>query len=244
MCGRYALHRDPAALAGEFDAADRTGDVFDPDYNITPTATVPIVVERAAGSGAERTLRPVRWGLVPTWAEDASSGPQMVNARAESLTAKPAYAEAAAHRRCLMPATGWYEWKPGERVKQPYLCTRRDGRSLAMAAVFSAWWPPDSAAEPLVTCAVVTTEAVGELAEVHHRMPLVLGEHRRQEWLDPQRTDVTGLLSVDAASLDAMELRPVSEQVNSPRNNHSGLLERVDPAARPAVAVQPALFES
>ncbi|MDR7301274.1 SOS response-associated peptidase [Haloactinomyces albus] len=244
MCGRYAIRRDPAALAEEFDAADRIGDTFGPDYNITPTATVPIVVERRAGSEVERTLRPVRWGLVPTWAGDATSGPPMVNARAESLTVKPAYAESAAHRRCLMPATGWYEWKPGERAKQPYLCTRRDGRSLAMAAVFSAWWAPGFAGEPLVTCAVVTTEAVGDLAEIHHRMPLVLGEHRWKDWLDPQRTEVTDLLSVDGGALDALELRPVSSRVNSTRNNHPDLLERVDPAMCPVAAVQSALFES
>ena len=238
MCGRYAVSNDPAALAGEFDAVDRTEGFVGPDYNVTPTKTVPIIVERAG----ERSVRPVRWGLVPSWAKDASSGPPMINARAESITVKPAYAESAARRRCLMPATGWYEWQPGDRRRQPFLCTRRDGGSLAMAAVFSAWWGPESP-EPLVTCAVVTIQALGEFADVHHRMPLVLGEHRWADWLDPRRAEVDDLLAEPGHDvLGELELRPVSSEVNNMRNNRPELLERVEPA--PASAEQTALFES
>ncbi len=223
-------------LAYEFGAFDRTDGEVAPDFNVSPTRTIPIVVQR----GRERALRPVRWGLVPTWAKDTSSGPPMINARAESITTKPAYAESVAHRRCLMPATGWFEWSPGDRAREPYLCGRSDGASLGMAAVFSAWWPPQGDA-PLVTCAVVTTEAVGEFADVHHRMPLVLPQRRWQEWLDPDRTEVGELLSgLDGEVPDELELRPVSPEVNTIRNNHPGLLERVDPIVEP----QPALFES
>jgi putative SOS response-associated peptidase YedK len=229
MCGRYAVRHDPAALAEEFAATDRTEGEIGADYNVTPTKTVPIVVER----GGQRGVRPVRWGLVPTWARDADSGPPMINARAESITSKPAFAESAARRRCLMPATGWYEWQPGDRRRQPYLCTRGDGASLAMAAVFSAWWPPN-ARQPLVTCAVVTTEATGEFADIHHRMPLVLSPDRWADWLDPQRTDIDGLLAPERAAFDALEIRPVSPEVNSMRNNRPELLERVEPAPEPA----------
>lgn len=236
MCGRYAVTKDPAMLATEFDAADRTEQLIGPDYNVTPTKTVPVVVQRGTG----RTIRPVRWGLIPTWAKDATSGPPLINARAESITAKPAYAESAARRRCLMPATGWYEWQPDDRRRQPYLCTRRGGSTLAMAAVFSAWWPPASRV-PLVTCAVVTTEAQGELADVHHRMPLVLPAQRWAEWLDPQRMDVSGLLNVPGQDvLGELEIRPVSSEVNNMRNNRPELLERVEPA--PAPAEQAVLF--
>lgn len=243
MCGRYAVQRDPAALAGEFDAADRTDDSVGPDYNVTPTRTVPIIVERFAGRTTERSLRPVRWGLVPTWAKDPDSGPPMINARAESITTKPSYAESAARRRCLMPATGWYEWQPGDRRRQPYLCTRHDGDSLAMAAVFSAWWSPDAPDAPLITCAVVTTDAIGGLAEIHHRMPLVLPKRQWADWLDPGRTDVTDLLRPpESELLDALELRPVSTEVNTMRNNHPELMHRVEPAEAPAT--QSALFES
>ncbi|WP_344679937.1 SOS response-associated peptidase [Saccharopolyspora taberi] len=236
MCGRYAVRQDPAALAGEFDAVDRTDGALEPDYNVTPTKTVPIIVER----GAERSVRPVRWGLVPTWAKDATSGPPMINARAETITTKPAYAESAARRRCLMPASGWYEWKPDDKRRQPYFCRRGDGESLAMAAVFSAWWPPSG--DPLVTCAVVTTDAVGELAGVHHRMPLVLPRSAWSEWLDPQRTEVPELLSPQPGVLDELVLHPVSTEVNNMRNNRPELMERAEPVPEPAE--QAALFES
>lgn len=238
MCGRYAVTADPAALAAEYDAVDRTDGQIAPDYNVTPAKTVPVIVERAA----ERSLRPVRWGLIPTWARDATSGPPMINARAESITEKPAYAESAARRRCLMPAAGWYEWKPGDRRRQPYFCARRDGRLLAMAAVFSAWWPPGSR-DPLVTCAVVTTSAVGELADVHHRMPLVLPKKWWAQWLDPQRRDVAELLNEPSPDvLSELELHPVSSEVNNMRNNHPELVRRTEPL--PALAAQAALFES
>lgn len=244
MCGRYAVQTDPATLAEEFEAADRTEGAAGVDYNVTPTKTVPIIVERFAATGSERSVRPVRWGLVPTWAKDDASGPPMINARAETITTKPAYAESAARRRCLMPATGWYEWQPGDRRRQPYLCTRVDGAPLAMAAVFSSWWPPNSTtAAPVVTCAVVTTDALGELAGIHHRMPLVLPADRWGAWLDPQRTDVDELLVSPKPDLLAeLEVRTVSTEVNNMRNNHPRLLDRVEPVPPPAE--QAALFES
>ncbi|RRO15182.1 SOS response-associated peptidase [Saccharopolyspora rhizosphaerae] len=238
MCGRYAVRQDPAALAQEFAAADRTGGATGADFNITPTKTVPIVVQR----GAERSVRPVRWGLVPTWAEEADGGPPMINARAETITTKPAFSESARRRRCLMPATGWYEWKPGDARRQPHLCRRRDGRSLAMAAVFSAWWDPKSIRQPLVTCAVVTTAAAGELAEVHHRMPLVLPEDRWADWLDPRRSEIDELLRPEPSVLGELALHTVSTEVNSMRNNRPDLLEPADPV--PAPAEQAVLFES
>ncbi|GAA0516829.1 DUF159 family protein [Saccharopolyspora subtropica] len=238
MCGRYAVRRGPAALAEEFAAVDRTAGAVAADFNITPTKTVPIVVQR----GTERSVRPVRWGLVPTWAKEVGSGPPMINARAETITTKPAYAESARRRRCLMPATGWYEWRPGDRRRQPYLCARRDGASLAMAAVFSAWWPPNPADQPLVTCAVVTTEATGELAGIHPRMPLVLPADRWADWLDPRRSHIDELLAPDPEVLDELTIHPVSTEVNSMRNNHPGLLDRTEPVPEPAE--QTALFES
>ncbi|MFD0923367.1 SOS response-associated peptidase [Saccharopolyspora rosea] len=238
MCGRYAVRQDPAALAEEFDAVDRTDGSVEPDFNVTPTKTVPIVVQR----GAERSVRPVRWGFVPPWAKEVGSGPPMINARAETITSKPVYAESAARRRCLVPATGWYEWQPGDRRRQPYLCTRGDGASLAMAAVFTAWWPPNPTDPPLVSCAVVTTDAVGEFADIHHRMPLVLSEDRWADWLDPQRTEITELLKPSDRALAELEIRPVSSEVNSMRNNRPELLDRVEPAPEPAEQV--ALFES
>ncbi|MBE9375842.1 SOS response-associated peptidase [Saccharopolyspora sp. HNM0983] len=237
MCGRYAVSLDPAALAGEFDAVDRTAGSIGPDFNVTPTRTVPIVVQR----GADRSVRPVRWGLVPTWAAEIGNGPPLINARAETLTGKPSFADAAARRRCLMPATGWFEWRPDDPRRQPYLCSGGDGASLAMAAVFSAWWPPESPDRPLVSCAVVTAAARGPAAEIHHRMPLLLPAQRWDEWLDPERTQPGDLLEPDPEAY-RLRISPVSAEVNSMRHNRPDLLEPTEELPMPAE--QAALFES
>ena len=141
MCGRYALAKDPADLAEEFDARDETGgEAIGPEYNVAPTLTVPAVVDRHPRDGdgtpdpstVERSLRAMRWGLVPSWAKDLSVGNKMINARAESLTEKPAFRRAAASRRCLIPADGWYEWLRDGSHKTPYFMSYDDGRPLAL----------------------------------------------------------------------------------------------------------------
>ncbi|MDQ4091960.1 MAG: SOS response-associated peptidase, partial [Actinomycetota bacterium] len=139
MCGRYASTRDPATLAVEFDALDATGGMApEADYNVAPTKAVLSVVARhprdAQGTPdpdrTVRSIRVMRWGLVPHWAKDPSVGSRMINARAESAAGKPAFRDAVARRRCLLPADGWYEWQaqPGSR-KQPVFITPTDGSS-------------------------------------------------------------------------------------------------------------------
>ena len=243
MCGRYASSKDPAALAAEFDAADATGDPGrQPDYNVAPTKEVVAVVQRhprdADGaidkSTTERTLRVMRWGLVPAWAKDASGGAKLINARSESAAQKPSFRTSLAQRRCILPADGWYEWRRDGKHKQPFFTTGPDDRSLAMAGLWTTWHDKaDPGAPVLVTCAVLTTAAVGPLTEVHDRMPLLLPRGSWADWLDPDRTDVAELLAPPAEDLVAeLEVRPVSSLVNSVRNNGAQLLERVDPAAR------------
>ncbi|WP_418154499.1 SOS response-associated peptidase [Actinoalloteichus caeruleus] len=256
MCGRYAISLDPARLAAEFDAVDGAEGAVGPDHNVTPTRLIPIIVERfPVGADSEdrrpapvRSVRAVRWGLVPPWAPDLTSGPPMINARAETITEKPAYRQAVRRRRCLVPATGWYEWQPNESGKQPFLSVRRDGRPLAMAAVFSTWWPKDQPKEntaPVVSCAVVTTEAQGEFARVHHRMPLVLGREHWEEWLDPGAEEVRHLLDDPAVvPLDELTMYPVSKEVNSMRNNGPRLVDPVELEDREPPSPAPTLFEA
>jgi putative SOS response-associated peptidase YedK len=233
LCGRYASTKDPALLAAEFDAVDGTGDEAPgADYNIAPTKRVLAVVERkpageesdSAESEVERSIRVMRWGLVPHWAKDLSGAAKMINARAESVLEKPAYKQSAMKRRCILPADGWYEWQPGEGRKQPYFITLGDGASLAMAGIWSVWWKDDV---PTVTCAVLTTDAIGPMTEVHHRMPLLLPQDRWSAWLDPTSLDPSELLAPDPSMVDALELRPVSMAVNSVKNNNPSLMERV-----------------
>ncbi|MDQ3990358.1 MAG: SOS response-associated peptidase, partial [Actinomycetota bacterium] len=176
MCGRYASTRDPATLATEFDAVDAAGDEAASyrDFNIAPTKPVLAVVTRHPRDEegtpdperTERSIRVMRWGLVPHWAKDPSVGSRLINARAESAAEKPAFRTSVAHRRCLLPADGWFEWQrsdgPGGR-KQPYFITPRDGAGVALAGLWATWHSPDGGPDepPLVTCAVITTDAVG-----------------------------------------------------------------------------------
>lgn len=261
MCGRYAATKDPAGLMAEFAAADATGGAAPAaDHNVAPTKNVVTVVQRhprdadgavLADEPAERSLRVMRWGLVPFWAKDPSIGNKMINTRAESAAEKPAFRKALAGRRCLVPADGWFEWRPAANQgegrkprKEPYFMTTRDGSSLAMAGLWESWRDPKAGADepPLITFSVLTTDSVGPLREIHHRMPLLLPARQWNDWLDPDRADVAGLLEPSPLELvDGLELRPVSTRVNSVRNNGPELVERAE--SEPADLDEGALFE-
>jgi putative SOS response-associated peptidase YedK len=245
MCGRYASTRNPATLAVDFDAIDATEDAAPgADYNVAPTKPVLSVVTRhprdaegvADPDRTVRSIRVMRWGLVPHWAKDPGIGSRLINARAESVAGKPAFRDAAARRRCLLPADGWYEWQRLGGHRQPFFITSADGSGLALAGLWSTWRAADAAA-PLVTCAVLTTEAVGPLAEIHDRMPLLLAAQAWSAWLDPDCHDPSALLTPPSAQLvAALELRPVSTAVNNVRHEGPQLVERVEPE-------QPALLD-
>jgi putative SOS response-associated peptidase YedK len=246
MCGRYASIKAPTDLADEFQAVDATDGQVTADYNVAPTKNIVAVVERhprdAEGTpdpeSTERSLRVVRWGFVPFFAKDPKGGARMINARSESAAEKPAFRRAMASRRCLIPAAGWYEWQRGPEHKQPYYTHYRDDTSLAMAGLWEFWKPKDDPdneyPEGLVTATVLTTAAVGPLAQVHDRMPLVLPPSAWDAWLDPDvsaKDDaVAALLAPPSEELvAALELRPVSPLVNSVRNNGPELLAELPP---------------
>ena len=171
-----------------------------------------------------RSIRVMRWGLVPHWAKDPKIGSRLINARAESAGRKPAFRDALARRRCLLPADGWYEWQRSNSLsgssKQPFFITPADGSALAMAGLWSTWRLPGHTAPPMVSCAVLTTDAVGPLTEIHDRMPLILPAQAWQAWLDPDSDDPGDLLAPPSAQLvHALELRPVSTAVNNVRRD-------------------------
>jgi putative SOS response-associated peptidase YedK len=242
MCGRYASIKAPADLADEFRAVDATDGAAKVDYNVAPTKQIITVVERHPRDeegtpdpdSTERTLRMLRWGLVPSWSKDPKSGARMINARSESAATKPAFRRALNSRRCLIPADGWFEWQRGPEHKQPYYTHYSDGSSLAMAGLWEYWKPKDDPENEypngLVTAAVLTTDAVGPLTQVHDRMPLVLPRSAWDAWLDPDAgaddERVAALLAPPSPELvAALELRPVSPRVNSVRNNGPELLD-------------------
>ncbi len=229
MCGRFVQASPPAVLADRF-AVDEIAiaDQPAPDYNVTPRAEVPAVVQRAAG---HRTLELMRWGLVPSWADSPAVGDRLINARAETLLDKPAFAQAFRRRRCIIPADGFYEWqaRPGRRRKQPMFVHRRDGEPMAFAGLWEVW--RERADDPwLVTCTVITTDANSLMAPIHDRMPALLPRDVWDEWLDRERADVDALGALlGPAPDDDLEVWRVRPLVSDPRHNGPELVEPVPP---------------
>ena len=245
--------------------SDRVDEPLKPDYNVAPTKPVYAVMTRrsrssqAAQDGQEesasaaqdsgtpdaepqpaRQLRVVRWGLVPSWAKDISIGSRMINARAETVSEKPAYRRAFASRRCLLPADGYYEWQAPpagmKAPKQPYFICRPDHGVLAFAGIYELWrdrsMPKDDPAAWLWTAAVITTSAPDELGEIHDRMPMVIAPGSWSDWLDPDNTDAADVRALLApAAATGLISYPVSLAVNSVRNNGPELVKEAEPVS-------------
>jgi putative SOS response-associated peptidase YedK len=244
VCGRYASSRSPEELTEYFEVeqvatADR---VLPPDYNVAPTKDVYAVLTRAPSGddAAHRSLRIVRWGLVPSWAKDPAIGNRMINARLETAAEKPAFRRAFARRRCLVPADGYYEWYTptgGESTsrkprKQPFYIRRPDGEPLGLAGLYEFWRPADSDPDDpdawLTSMTLLTTSAPDETGRIHDRAPLMIDRSHWADWLDPRLTDPAQVREVLApAAPGPLEAYPVRTLVNSVRNNGP---ELVDPA--------------
>lgn len=245
MCGRYATTRGAADLSAVFESVDDTGGELSADYNVAPTDPVPIV--RLSQRLGGRALSRARWGLVPSWAKDTRGAARLINARAETVATSSAFAKSFARRRCLVPADGWYEWVRSDTImtgrnakvsKQPYFMTRRDGDVLAFAGVWSVW---GNASESLLTCSVITTAAIGDLALVHGRMPLLLPPERWSEWLGGDAGDPAALLTPPTeAWLAGIEIRPVGRAVGDVNNDGPELVARVPAAPLGAPPEEPA----
>ncbi|WP_432514523.1 SOS response-associated peptidase [Kineococcus sp. SYSU DK001] len=241
MCGRYARSRSDDELADLFDVGELVGEPPPPSYNIAPTQEARVVLERAPreadgpGPGAvTRQLRTLRWGLVPVWAKDVKIGNRMANARAETVTEKPAFKRAAAKRRLLVPADGYYEWeeREGRTRKVPHFLHAGDDEVLAFAGLYELW--PDPAKEEddpdrwLWTFTILTTRASDALGHIHDRAPVVVPPDMRDDWLDPTLTDLDLVRQVlDAVPEPRLETHEVSTAVNSPRNDSPDLLTPV-----------------
>jgi putative SOS response-associated peptidase YedK len=234
MCGRFVSARKRLELLEEFGVLrDRVGDDDDlaPDYNVAPTKRIYTVMTRER----ERELRVVRWGLVPFWAKDASAGARLINARAETVAEKPAFRQAFAKRRCIIPAGGYYEWMAatnpeGKAYKQPYFIHRPDAGDLAFAGIYELWRdkavPEDHENAFLWTASVITTKAADEVGEIHDRMPMVIAPELWADWLDPDNTKLSQLHAAmqPAMSGGLLTSYPVSTDVNFVRNNGPELI--------------------
>ncbi|MCX4683816.1 SOS response-associated peptidase [Kitasatospora purpeofusca] len=239
MCGRFVSTTTPPDLAELLRASLwPTTEALAPSWNVAPTDEVASVLERVDRETGEivRQVRSLRWGLVPSWSKDPGSGARMINARVETAAEKPAFRKAFKERRCVVPADGYFEWRPvpaadGRKgYKQPYYLHRPDGGLLLMAGLYEFWrdrTAPEDADTWLVTCTVLTTEATDAAGRIHDRMPVTLTADTLDAWLDPGVTDpaeVRGLLHAPAGDL---LVRPVATTVNSVRNDGPQLLDAV-----------------
>jgi len=211
VCGRFALFASPELTAEYFALAEAPS--LAAHYNVTPGQDIAAVRVDRAGA---RRLHALRWGLVPFWAKDATIGRRLINARLDSLADKPAFREALTRRRCLIPASGFYEWgvDPAGK-KQPFFIRPRAEPLLAIAGLWERWRPQGG--EPLETCVIVTTEANAVLAPIHDRMPVVLSRAAQDIWLDPS-SDVATITEL-AAKGPELETWAVGTAVNDPRND-------------------------
>lgn len=221
MCGRYFLEatlQEIEALVGPLAEADRLA----PRYNIAPTQPVPIVREDALGA---RHLKLVHWGLVPSWSKGPDPKFSMINARAETVADKPAYRAAYRYRRCLLPASGFYEWHPtGRGKKQPYAIRRRNARPFAMAGIWEHWMGADGS--ELESCSILVTRANAVLAPIHERMPVILDPADFGHWLDRNHQHTDDLQPLLAPCPDDwLEAYPVSRDVNNPQHDGRALIE-------------------
>ena len=230
MCGRYAATREASELGDWFRVEELPSTELAPRFNVAPTSEVYIVVDE----DKTRRLTVARWGLIPSWSSDASSASRMINARSESVATKPSFRAAFRRRRCVVPADGYYEWRPtlggAGSCRQPFYIYPRGREPLAMAGLFEDWHGPHG---EMRTCTILTQEAVGPVADIHDRMPVEVPESWWERWLDPDLEDAQAALEdicaqsrtgVEAGSRD---FHPVSKRVNAPVNEGADLITPV-----------------
>jgi putative SOS response-associated peptidase YedK len=223
MCGRFILFASPADIQRIFDILPFPFDL-QPNFNVAPTQEIPVIIQHEGG----RHLKKRCWGLVPFWAKDCSIGSRMINARVETVGSKPAFKAAFRHRRCLIPANGFYEWAGKAGRKQPYYFHLPSGEPMAFAGLWEVWQeknaPPES--EPYKSCTIITTYASDSVKGVHDRMPLILKPAAYEEWLDPENKEPGRIEEVlKNGCVKELKRYPVSKLVNHVGNNSKECME-------------------
>ncbi len=217
MCGRFAITLPDDAAAQLFSAAPANDLPPVPRYNICPTQPVAAVISHEG----TRRYGPMRWGLIPRWYKHPTDGPLLFNARSESIAQKPAFADAARKRRCLIPATGFYEWTKEGEARLPWFIRRTDEAPQVMAGIWQAWHGPEGAL--VASAAIVTCPAGEDIAHLHERMPVILNPDDWALWLGEQGHGAARLMRpVQAGTLQAHRVDPA---VNSNRAEGAALIE-------------------
>jgi putative SOS response-associated peptidase YedK len=219
MCGRFAITLPHAAMAQLFDAVPANDLPDVPNYNVCPTNRIAAVT-----GGDSRRLQPMRWGFIPHWYKTPSDGPLLINARAETVADKPAFRAACRERRCLIPASGFYEWtKDADGNRLPWYISRADGAPLVMAGIWQDW---ERGEERHRTCAIVTCAANDAMSALHHRMPVILDPRDWPLWLGEAGAGAARLMR--AVPDDALVWHRVDRAVNSNRASGAQLVAPLD----------------
>ena len=224
MCGRFSQTAPPEIIAEQFGVKEPLP-LFQPRYNIAPSQ--PVVAIRIEPDTAMRRLAQLRWGLIPSWAKDPKIGSQCINAKAETVAATPSFQSAFKKRRCLVIATGFYEWQRQQgSLTQPMCIGLQSKRPFAFAGLWEHWRPAEG--EPIETCTIITTEPNDLMAPIHTRMPVILAPTSYDQWLDPtfqQVEPLNALLRPDPS--EELTAYPVSTLVNNPHHDAPQCLEPV-----------------
>ncbi|MDX1414207.1 MAG: SOS response-associated peptidase [Candidatus Promineifilaceae bacterium] len=214
MCGRFSLFASGELISQQFGVS--VDHDLEPRYNIAPTQPVAAVRQTADGQGREFTY--LQWGLIPSWAKDPKIGSRMINARSETVTEKPSFRAAFKRRRCLIPASGFYEWQKTANGKQPMFIRPAGDELFGLAGLWEYWESADGST--IHSCTILTTEPNELMAAIHNRMPVIIEAEDYSMWLDPgpDPTDAQHLLRPYTAQ--KMVAYPVSTAVNNPRNEN------------------------
>jgi putative SOS response-associated peptidase YedK len=224
MCGRYILEDKKKTIFKRFKVNEPTWynqGSYSASYNIAPGFIVPVVTRNSPNE-----LQLMKWGLVPSWAKDPNIGFKLINARAESIAQKPSFKESFLKRRCLIPASGFYEWKHLENSKNkiPYLFTLKKDQLISFAGIYDIW--KDAEGKEIKTFTIITTEPNSLMQPIHNRMPVILKENDEDIWLDSNSNSNILQTFLKPYDTSDMEAYTVSQEVNSPRNQGSNLIEK------------------
>ncbi|NDV62020.1 SOS response-associated peptidase [Puniceicoccales bacterium CK1056] len=232
MCGRYTLSAGHEALAKAFLAefGEELKASWKSRYNITPgTGIVAIHEDRDRGG---RRAEVLHWGLVPSWAKDPNIGYKLINARAETIADKPSYRDAFRYRRCLVPASGFYEWDRRKSPRQPYYFRPVEEDFMAMAGIWEHWMHPSGS--EILSVSLITTEANKTVGKIHHRMPVILGVDEWDRWLDTSNVKGEGLSNLLGPASDIfLKSCPVSSRVNKTDVDEASLTKAISLEEKP-----------
>lgn len=210
MCGRFSIAAPAGPIENRFDV--EIGFNYTPRFNCAPTQNIPVISNREPG-----VLSLYRWGLIPVWAKDKKIGNSLINARAETITEKPAFKNSFRRKRCLVPADGFYEWKrTAAKQKTPYRITMKDEGLFSMAGIWDSW--KDEEGEIIHSFSIITTTPNGLMQGIHDRMPVILERKDEKTWLQEKDPDVLIKL-LKPFPPELMKAYPVSTLVNSPAND-------------------------